>query len=209
MIKNFALALLALLWTSTAFAQQSTMQRFIDQEQVVFVVNMHPGMTYNKLNKETKDKYKINELIAPMLIQFAGGEATEERVKKVAEQLSDPTKAGINVREDVYMWGQRPTSNSEELYKPSDMNAMMINVIMPITDSKKFKIFLDGMMSDQRQKEIIIAGLTLRYSATKWSLLGIASVLFYQEQPYLTISLKTARSSTPAATKPCSSTLWI
>ncbi len=158
MIKNFALALITLLWTSMAFAQQSTMQRFIDKDQVVFLINLHPGMTYNKINKETKDKYKINEVIAPMLIQFAGGEATEERVKKVAGQLAEPSKAGVNVREDVYIWGQRPTSKNEDLYTERDMDAMMINLVIPITDSRKFKNFLEGIMSDQRQKEVIVAG---------------------------------------------------
>lgn len=158
MIKNFALVFLAVLWASMAFAQQSTMQRFIDQEQVVFVVNMHPGQTYNKLNKETKDKYKVNELIAPMLLQFAGGEPSEALVKKVSAQLADPSKAGVNVKDDVYMWGQRPTTKNEELYKAADASAMMINMVIPVTDSKKFKNFLNDIMSEQRQKEVVIVG---------------------------------------------------
>ncbi len=158
MIKNFALTLLALLWTSMAFSQQSTMQRFIDKEQVVFVMNMHPGSTYDKLNKETKDKYKINEVIAPMLLQFAGGQPSEELVKKVAAQLEDPSKVGINIKDDVYMWGQRPTTRSEELYKSSDVNVMMVNTVIPVTNSKKFESFLEEIMSADSKKDIVTKG---------------------------------------------------
>lgn len=158
MIKNFALTLLTACWTVLAFAQQSTMQRFIDKDQVVFVVNMHPGATYNKLNKETKDKYKINEVIAPMLLQFAGGQPSEELLKKVSAQLEDPSKTGVNVKDDVYIWGQRPVSKSEELYTEADGNTMMFNLVLPVIDSKKFQNFLNDILSEQRKKEIIIAG---------------------------------------------------
>ncbi|MGH1334570.1 MAG: DUF4836 family protein [Aureispira sp.] len=158
MIKTFALTVLAVLWTAMVFAQQSTMQRFIDKDQVVFVVNMHPGATYNKLNKETKDKYKIHEVIAPMLLQFAGGQPSDELVKKVSAQLEDPNKVGINVKDDVYLWGQRPTSKSEELYKSSDLNVLMINMVIPVTDSKKFKKFLQDILSDQRKEEVVTSG---------------------------------------------------
>lgn len=158
MIKNLALTLVTVCWTVLAFAQQSTMQRFIDKDQVVFVVNMHPGVTYNKLNKETKDKYKIHEIIAPMLLQFAGGQPSEELLKKVSAQLEDPSKTGVNVKDDVYIWGQKPNSQSEDLYKTSDVNTLMINLVMPVTDSKRFKNFLNDIMSEQRKKEVISAG---------------------------------------------------
>lgn len=158
MIKNFALTLVTVCWTVLAFAQQATMQRFIDKDQVVFVVNMHPGATYNKLNKETKDKYKINEVIAPMLLQFTGGQPSEELLKKVSAQLEDPSKTGVNVKDDVYIWGQRPVSKSEELYTEADGNTMMINLVLPVIDSKKFQNFLNDILSEQRKKEIIIAG---------------------------------------------------
>lgn len=158
MIKHFSFVLLAFLWASVAFAQKSTMQRFIAQERLVFVVNMHPSSTYNKLNKETKDKYRINELIAPILLKFSSGQPSEKEIKKVSEQLSDPSKVGINVKDDIYIWGQRPKAQNERSYTASAMENMIISMVIPVTDNKKFKNFLSNIIAESQQKEIITAG---------------------------------------------------
>lgn len=153
-----------LLFISTLFlttfclqAQQSGLQQYIGQDKVLLVANFYPNTSYQKIDKETRNDFKINELAAPMLLRIAGGEANEENIEKVSQQLSDPAKVGLSFKDDAYIWVQQPSGIDKELYE-NDQNAYLFNFTIPVTDGKKFRKFLNELMAEERLKDITKTG---------------------------------------------------
>lgn len=139
--------------TQLLVAQEKSMQRFIAKDKAAFVATLSPYKTYSKLDKATKDKYNVSEILAPMLLGMAGGDMSEENVKKVETDLADTKKAGLNTQEDIYVWAQRPDQMSQD-----DPEAMLISLVLPVTDGDKFRSFLDGLFGADKIKSMIPKG---------------------------------------------------
>ena len=142
--------------TQLLVAQENTMQRFIDKDKAAFIATLSPYQTYSKLDKATTDKYNVSEILAPMLLGIAGGDMSEENVKKVEQDLADTKKVGLNTQEDIYIWAQRPNEMNEE-----DPEALFINLIVPVTDGDKFRSFLDQLFGADKIKSMIPKGEAL------------------------------------------------
>ena len=134
-------------------AQSQDLQQYIGQENVFLVFNFSPNATYEKLGKETRDAYDINEMLAPMVLRLAGAEATEESIKKVSKQLEDPAKVGVVMDGQAYFWVQQPTGVEMALYE-KDASPFMINFALPVSDQKKFRNFLNSLMPKEIQEKI-------------------------------------------------------
>jgi hypothetical protein len=139
--------------TQLLVAQEKSMQRFISKDKAAFVVTISPYTTYNKLNTETKDKYNVSEMLAPMLLGMAGGDMSEENVKKIEQDLADTKKVGLNTQQDIYIWGQRPSKMSK-----GDSDALLFNLIVPVTDGNKLRSFLDQLFGADQIKSMIPKG---------------------------------------------------
>lgn len=139
--------------TQLLVAQEKSMQRFIAKDKAAFVASLSPYTTYNKLNTATKDKYNLSEMLAPMLLGMAGGDMSEENIKKVEQDLSDTKKVGLNTQQDIYIWAQRPAEMNE-----ADADALLFNLIIPITDGNKFRSFLDQLFGADQIKSMIPKG---------------------------------------------------
>lgn len=147
----------ALFLTTLLQAQQSGLQQYIGQDKVLLVANFYPNNSYQKIDKDTKNNYKIHEMMAPMLIRLADGNPSEENIKKVSQQLSDPAKVGMSFKDDLYIWVQQPNGIDKNLYE-NDENAYLLNFILPVTDGKKLRKFLDGLLDEDRMKEVVKMG---------------------------------------------------
>lgn len=156
MLKQFLL-IFTLFLTTLLQAQQPGLQQYIGQDKVLLVANFHPHNSYQKIDKNTKNNYKINEMIAPMLIRLTGAPPSEENIKKVSQQISDPAKVGMSLKDDLYIWVQQPNGVDKSLYE-NDENAYILNFILPVTDGKKFRKFLDGLLDEDRLKEVVKMG---------------------------------------------------
>lgn len=139
--------------TQLLVAQEKSMQRFISKDKAAFVASLSPYTTYNKLNTATKDKYNVSEMLAPMLLGMAGGDMSEENVKKVEQDLSDTKKVGLNTQENIYIWAQRPEKMSK-----GDSDALLFNLVIPVTDGNKLRSFLDQLFGADQIKSMIPKG---------------------------------------------------
>ena len=139
--------------TQLLVAQEKSMQRFIPKDKAAFITTLSPFKTYSKLDAATTDKYNISEILAPMLLGMAGGDMSEENVKKVEQNLSDTKKAGLNTKEDIYIWAQRPDKVAD-----GDADALLFNLIVPVTDGDKFRSFLDQLFGADQIKSMIPKG---------------------------------------------------
>lgn len=139
--------------TQLLVAQEKSMQRFIAKDKAAFVATLSPYKTYNKLDTATTNKYNISEMLAPMLLGMAGGDMSEENVKKVEQDLADSKKVGLDTKQDIYIWAQRPDQMSED-----DPEAMLINLVLPVTDGDKFRSFLDQLFGADKIKSMIPKG---------------------------------------------------
>jgi hypothetical protein len=139
--------------TQLLVAQEQSMQRFIAKDKAAFVVTLSPYKTYNKLDTATTNKYNVSEMLAPMLLGMAGGDKSEENIKKVEQDLADNKKVGLNTQQDIYIWAQRPDQMNED-----DPEALFINLVVPITDGDKFRSFLDQLFGADKIKSMIPKG---------------------------------------------------
>lgn len=146
---------LIVLFMATQFlvAQEKSMQRFIPKDKAAFVTTLSPFKTYNKLDAATTDKYNVSEMLAPMLLGMAGGDMSEKNVKNVEKDLSDTKKAGLNTKEDIYIWAQRPDEVAD-----GDADALLFNLIIPVTDGDKLRSFLDKVLGADQVKAMIPKG---------------------------------------------------
>lgn len=139
--------------TQLLIAQEKSMQRFIAKDKAVFIATLSPYETYNKLEEATTEKYNVSEMLAPMLLGMAGGDMSEENVKKVEADLADTKKVGLNTQQDIYIWAQRPDETSQD-----DPDAMLINLVLPVTNGDKFRGFLDQLFGADKIKSMIPKG---------------------------------------------------
>lgn len=139
--------------TQLLVAQEKSMQRFIAKDKAAFVVTLSPYKTYNKLDTTTTNKYNVSEMLAPMLLGMAGGDQSEENIKKVEQDLADNKKVGLNTQQDIYIWAQRPDKMNED-----DPEALFINLVVPVTDGDKFRSFLDQLFGADKIKSMIPKG---------------------------------------------------
>lgn len=139
--------------TQLLVAQEKSMQRFIPKDKAAFITTLSPFKTYSKLDAATTDKYNVSEILAPMLLGMAGGDMSEENVKKVEQNLSDTKKAGLNTKEDIYIWAQRPDKVAD-----GDADALLFNLIVPVTDGDKLRSFLDQLFGADQIKSMIPKG---------------------------------------------------
>lgn len=155
-MKIFYTLIVFFMATQFMMAQGQSMQRFISKNKTAFVANLTPYKTYQKLDKETTKKYNVSEKVAPILLQMAGGDMSEENIKKIETGLADSKKTGLNIEQEVYIWAQRPENPSAEMYQ-NDPNAMFINIVIPVIDGKKLKGFLDNLFGKSKTKTTIPA----------------------------------------------------
>jgi hypothetical protein len=139
--------------TQLLVAQEKSMQRFIAKDKVAFIATLSPFKTYSKLNTATTDKYNVSEILAPMLLGMAGGDMSEENVKKVEQDLSDTKKVGLNTNQDIYIWAQNP----DAMVKTAP-GTLLFNLIIPVTDGDKFRGFLDQLFGADQIKSMIPKG---------------------------------------------------
>lgn len=138
-------------------AQKQTMQQFISKDKAVFIANLSPYQTYHKLDTATTNQYKVSKMVAPLLLKMAGGDMTDENLEQIEQDLANTTQIGLDIQRDVYIWAQRPENPGDEMYQ-DDPNAMFFNVIIPITDGKKFRGFLDNLFGKEKTKFMIPMG---------------------------------------------------
>ncbi|CAA6803420.1 MAG: Unknown protein [uncultured Aureispira sp.] len=139
--------------TQLLVAQEKSTQRFIAKDKAAFIVTLSPYKTYSKLDEATTNKYNVSEMLAPMLLGIAGGDKSEENIKKVEQDLSDTKKVGLNTKQDIYIWAQRPDKMNED-----DPEALFINLVVPVTDGTKFRSFLDQLFGADKIKSMIPKG---------------------------------------------------
>ncbi|WP_264788678.1 DUF4836 family protein [Aureispira anguillae] len=146
--------------TQLLVAQKKSMQQFIAKDKAAFILNLSPYKTYNKLDTATTNKYNISEMLAPMLLKMAGGDASESNLQQIQEDLEDTQKIGLNIQKDVYIWAQRPENPTDEIYE-NDPNVLFANIVVPITDGAKFRTFLDNLFGKEKTKVMIPTGNAL------------------------------------------------
>ncbi len=152
-MKSISTLIILFMATQLLVAQEKSMQQFIAKDKAVFVTTLSPYTTYSKLNDATKDKYNVSEMLAPMLLGMAGGDMSEENVKKVKEDLSDTKKAGLDTKQDIHIWAQRPAEMSED-----DPDALLFNLVIPVTDGNKLRSFLEQLFGADQIKSMIPKG---------------------------------------------------
>lgn len=143
--------------THFLIAQEKSTQQYISKDKAAFIANLTPYQTYNKLNKETREQYKVSEALAPILLGMAGSDMSEEKVKKMQEDLADTEKFGLVTQKDVYIWAQQPDNPSDELYEDAE-TPLFISMVLPITDGGKFRKFLDRVFGDEKTKAMTPTG---------------------------------------------------
>lgn len=156
-MKGISTLIVLFMATHILMAQKKSVQEYISKDHAAFVANLTPYSTYNKLDQSTKDKYNISEMLAPMLIGMAGGEMDEEKIKSVQADLADAKKIGLDIESEVFVWAQKPTNLSDDIYEGEE-NPLFINVVLPITDGEKFRKFLDKIFGLEKTKQMLPAG---------------------------------------------------
>jgi hypothetical protein len=143
--------------TQLLVAQENSMQQYISKDKAALVANLSPYKTYKKLDTATTNKFEVSKMVAPMLLGIAGGEISEDKIKKIQESLAKPEKIGLEIEKEVYLWMQKPDNPSDEIYL-GESNPLFFNVIIPITDGKKFRKFLDELFGVEKTKQMIPTG---------------------------------------------------
>lgn len=157
-MKELSTLIALLMITPLLFGQNATLQQYIPKDKTVFVANITPYKTYKSLDTATTNKLNISELLAPMMLQMAGGDMSEDNINKVKEDLSSPEKAGLDIQKEIYIWVQKTELAEDEESTGYQPNNMIVNLVMPITDGAKFRTFLDNIFGLDKTKSMIPSG---------------------------------------------------
>jgi hypothetical protein len=127
--------------TQLLLAQGVSMQHYISKANSVFISNLTPYATYNKLDTATTNKLNLSKRIAPMLMGMTGADMSSANIAAVEDKLAAGKETGLEMLQEVYMWVQKPSQPEHEIYENAS-NPFTINVVLPVLDINKLKSFL-------------------------------------------------------------------
>jgi len=148
-----------LMMTQLMQAQSTPTLQFIPKKNTVFILEVTPYATYNKLDAEHRKEMKTAEFMAEMLVQMTQDSSNEELKEKISKHLENPEEIGLMLKKDVFAWANRPEDMSSEDFNGSS-DALYLNAIVPVTDGKKFRKFLDELFGE-KTKALVPSGNAL------------------------------------------------